>query len=444
MLGDNVTEEATPRHVRTPDDRPITSRRGNAASQATVNQGPLPNKVPSDADNGLSAALGSAGSLETYFADEMLRQQQQQHQQWLWQAQMPQFPLGLGNFVPNFGLGSGLAAANWQEEVEEVQEPSGRIRQQTHEMSEDEEESVSDSREASKAQKEEGVTAELLKETMAKVKDCNRVTEGIEPQLASLLNRFLKDSKSVTEMEKLGKAYPRIENVEFMKVPRVDEEVSQTLDMRHRNVDQAIQAVQRALMSSIPSLAAVLQLGYSRGAADPEMDELGKNVMDSFRLQSFAHNALSTRRKELIKSELSPVYARELSKRQAASPDWLYGGELMDATKKCEAAKKIGENIGRKRPQMQVRQTQNQKRFRAPNYQGNQTQRFPAMRAFNPYQMQHLRFNSPQVNQPQFQQAFQQPFGYYQNRPHYYNNNNNNNKKQNNQKVFSKLGGPRQ
>ena len=70
-------------------------------------------------------------------------------------------------------------------------------------MSEDEEESVSDSREASKAQKEEGVTAELLKETMAKVKDCNRVTEGIEPQLASLLDRFLKDSTSVTEMEKL-------------------------------------------------------------------------------------------------------------------------------------------------------------------------------------------------------------------------------------------------
>ena len=89
VLGDNVTEEATPRHVRTPDDRPITSRRGNAASQATVNQGPLPNKVPSDADNRPSTALGSAGSLETYFADEMLRQQQQQHQQWLWQAQMP-------------------------------------------------------------------------------------------------------------------------------------------------------------------------------------------------------------------------------------------------------------------------------------------------------------------------------------------------------------------
>ena len=41
----------------------------------------------------------------------------------------------------------------------------------------------------------------------------------------------------------IGKAYPRIENVEFMKVPRVDEEVFQTLDMRHRNVDQAIQAV---------------------------------------------------------------------------------------------------------------------------------------------------------------------------------------------------------
>ena len=55
------------------------------------------------------------------------------------------------------------------------------------------------------------------------------------------------------------------------------------------------------------------------------------------------------------RAELSPIYARELSKGHSASPDWLYGGDLVDATKKCEAAKKIGDKIIKCKPQDQGR-----------------------------------------------------------------------------------------
>ena len=206
-----------------------------------------------------------------------------------------------------------------------------------------------------------------------------------------------------SDMDKLAKQYPRIENVEWLKVPRLDEEVFQVVDQRFRVADQGMQAIQRALMASMSALTRVVELGFQRGEEDPELDELGKSVLDSLQLQAHAHHALLSKRKELLKPELAPMYAKELSKGHSVSPDWLYGGELVDATKKCEAARKIGDKLvkrkgfpnGNKGPQ---------KRFKAPfpatfGPSGGQNQMMPVLRAFNPYQVQQFRFPSPQFVQ---------------------------------------------
>ena len=134
-----------------------------------------------------------------------------------------------------------------------------------------------------------------------------------------------------------------------MKVPRLDEEVFQMVEMRHKISDQSFQSIQKAVLASMSALSGLMDLGFRRGAQDPELDELGKNLMDSLQLHAFMHNTLISKRKEQLKPELAPAYARELSKGKASTPDWLYGGDLVDATKKCEAAKRLGEKIVRKR-----------------------------------------------------------------------------------------------
>ena len=342
-----------------------------------------------------------------------------QQQQWFWQ-QPNNFPLHYGNFVPNYSLGGGYLVPDWDQEDPA---PVGTIRQQTHEISEDEDDDLPAEQEAEAPAVETppvGKTADLLNEQLGVVKDCDKVTPKVATVVAQLLDRYLLESTSSAEMEKLVKQFPRVDNVERMTVPRLDEEVFQVIDQKHRNSDQSLQAVQRALMASMSALSGVVDLGFRRETEDPELDELGKNILNSLQLQAFAHNALLSKRKELLKPELSPVYAKELSKGHSTSTEWLYGGDLVDATKKCEAAKKIGDKIIKRKNFPQNKGPQ--KRFKAPfpanfgtpYHQGA----MPMLRAFNPYPVQQFRFQGPQ----NFQQtpAFQPTqFGGFQRRPRF-------------------------
>ena len=427
--------------------------RAPSAELGHVNQDEVPGNEPGDAvghddqpSNGApgSGAAGGHAPLGGPAMAGLLGDQQH----WFW-PQGPTFPLHYGNFLPHFGLGGGVMPPIWDQEEEEV--PAERRRQQTHEMSEDEEdeaplaqEGEDEGRQAEAAvPRAAGKTAELLKEKLDVVRDCDKVADKVSPDVANLLDRFLLEANSLGDMEKLAKQYPRVENVERMKVPRLDEEVFSVIDQRHKTSDQSFQAIQRALMASMSALAGVMELGYRRGSEDPELDELGLNVMNSLQLQAHAHNALLNKRRELLKPELSPVYAKELSKSHSSSSDWLYGGDLLDATKKCEAAKKIGEKIAKRK--VFPANKGPQKRFKhpfpanfAPHYQ--QQQGAPMLRAFNPYQHQVYRFPTPQYAQQQYQAypSFQPTqFGVFSRRPR-------NPRAQGQKSGFNKRGGYRQ
>ena len=446
---DDVTKEAPGRAAVPKRSQPT---RPSAALGGPVNQDAQPGDQPSNAvhgddvlSNGVtgagrkgnhapSAQPGDAQSLSEDLAQYLAQQQQQS---WMWQQQA--FPMNYGNFVPNYPLGGGFLPTSWDQED---QAPVGMVRQGTHEISDDEEDEDPPSTEPAEpagVQGAKGKTADLVKEQLGQVKDSDRVLDPVDPEVAKLLDRFLLESTTGGDMDKLAKQYPRVENVERMKVPRLDEEIFQVVDQKHKSADQSLQGVQRALMGSMAALSAVLELSLARGTEDPELDGLGRNILDSLQLQSFAHNALLTKRKELLKPELAPVYARELARGQSSSPDWLFGGDLVETTRKCDAAKKIGEKIGKRKGHNGPRMPQ--KRFRAPfpaNF--NQPQQgTPVLRAFNPYQGQQFRFPAPQMFQPamQFQQFQPTQFGGFPRRgknPRY----------QNQKQGFGKRGGYKQ
>ena len=130
-------------------------------------------------------------------------------------------------------------------------------------------------------------------------------------------------------------------------------------------------------------------------------------------------------------------YAREMSKGHSDSPDWLYGGDLDDTTKKCEVAKKIGEKLLKRKQQPQPRQ--GQKKFRPQGQQQFQTPSMPMFRAFNPFQVQQFRLPSPQQFNPVYQPGFQpMQFGGFPRRIRGQNG------KQNQKQGFAKRGGYKQ
>ena len=61
--------------------------------------------------------------------------------------------------------------------------------------------------------KSTGLLAEFCKEQLTTVKESEKVAPKINDDLAVVLNKILSESIYPTEMEKLAKLHPRVENV---------------------------------------------------------------------------------------------------------------------------------------------------------------------------------------------------------------------------------------
>ena len=158
----------------------------------------------------------------------------------------------------------------------------------------------------------------------------------MEETVADMLEKFLDESVLVSEMEKLAKSYPRVEHVPSMKVPRLDQEVFQALDINVRQADQSWQAVQKSVLGAMAAFESVMELAFKRSKQHAELNALDKNLMDGLNLLGYVHDTLKNQRREAIRPSLSLVYAKALTKSREKSPDWLYGGNLNDTAKRLE------------------------------------------------------------------------------------------------------------
>ena len=121
---------------------------------------------------------------------------------------------------------------------------------------------------------------------------------SIHQEMGPLLERYLADAQSVAEMEKLAKNYPRVSNVENMKVPRLDAEVFQFLDQPIRNADQSLQGIQKGVMGAMSAFAPVLDLAARGQTSVSDLDQLSDNLLDGFQLLAHVHKAILSRGSE--------------------------------------------------------------------------------------------------------------------------------------------------
>ena len=321
------------------------------------------------------------------------------------QAQAQAYQMsGFGNFVPNFTFGLG-APPQWGYDWSHMNDPT-----MAHSVSDCETKSdvivvqpISQELDQDSPQvKSTGMLADFFKEQLTQVKESDKVAPKLDDELALVLNRILADAIYPTDMDKLSKSYPRIENVEYMKVPKLDTEIYEAIDQKVRNFDQSLQSIQKAIMAAVSAIAPTLRLVYTRQESDDELNGLGRQLGESVKLLGYAANNLSSKRRELIKPCLAPKYAKTLSKGNDSNPEWLFGGDLMTTTKRCEVSQKIGEKVLKRKPEAQGKLPPNKK------FRGRKGP--PMLRGFNPYQMQGFRFPSPQM--PNFQMYPQQNMGF--------------------------------
>ena len=325
---------------------------------------------------------------------------------------------------------------DWQDEYMSQDEQDVDVDRDVHDISEDESELLESDLDNELAVpavpvepvgsqiKKKGAFAEILKENLNKVKEADKVASKLAPEVASGVDKYLKDCVYASDMEKLVKEYPRVDNVQGMRVPRLDTEVYQVIEQHVRTFDQQLQSIQKGIVGAISAISPLLDLGFERADEDVQLDACARGIWDSVQLMAFALNGLSQRRRDLIKPSLAPIYAQVLTKGHDTTPEWLYGGNLVETTKKCETAKRISEKILAKKPQKQIPKPQPKmhqnkqagrgrgqlrgfnphQKFRMPNPQqmvyGAQTGGF----AMDPQQVQRFQVAVPYAQQGQQQQ----------------------------------------
>ena len=250
-------------------------------------------------------ANGNGGGVTTSASTSGLGVGQQMNalqQQWMWQQMYQNY----GNFVPNFTFAPETPPVFWDhEEEEEVEEEESVeiIRQPTHAISEDEAEDSAEPgplpptmvlvkavpREVENVES----VAELIKEHLTHVKEANKVTPDVQSQVAELIDGFLEEACLISEMEKLAKKYPRVNNVPRMKVQKLDAEVFQVVEQGLRNTDQTFQAIQKGVLGGMAAIAPLMGLTLMRNTGDKELNRLGSNLVDALHLLAQANNALA-------------------------------------------------------------------------------------------------------------------------------------------------------
>ena len=191
-----------------------------------------------------------------------------------------------------------------------------------------------------------------------------------------------------------------------------------------------LQNMQKGLMAAVSAIAPLGSLLISRGDSDPELIALSDNVLDCMHLLALISNGLSMKKREQLRPNIQATHAKYLTKVPEGSSAWLYGGNLSEAARKCEMAKKVGEKLIKQKaapqksqgkPQQQKRAGGNafggkqNKRFRhASNWQDQQTRFTPKTFGYNHYPMVFpapQQYHHKQTNKPQQFQHFHQQGG---------------------------------
>ena len=114
--------------------------------------------------------------------------------------------------------------------------------------------------------------------------------------------------------------------------------------MRIRNADMAFHGIQKGVLAAMSALALLAELIGSRSKENQDLDDQGLPLLDSLHTLGAVHNNISVRRRECLKTQISPVYLKALNK-GSDSPKWLFRVNLEKATKQRDVAKKIRDKV---------------------------------------------------------------------------------------------------
>ncbi|XP_060600952.1 uncharacterized protein LOC132754353 [Ruditapes philippinarum] len=157
--------------------------------------------------------------------------------------------------------------------------------------------------------------------------DASETGAAISYKLATLSNKALQVQPKEEKIKELLDTHKRPNNVEFLQVPLVNEQLWRQLPSRVKAQDFLLQRTQKIFSSAlVPVLKTMDEL---KTDGRPKMKEL---IGDTFKLLNNAFVTTSQMRRDRIKKELLPLYRPICSANQSATH--LFGDKVDEELKK--------------------------------------------------------------------------------------------------------------
>ena len=185
-----------------------------------------------------------------------------------------------------------------------------------------------------------------LAEIVQELSNDDDVGPDVNTQLATIFTKLLGSRLPAERIKAKMDENPPPGNVPMMQPPRVNDVLWNSLDQPARELDMKHKRIQAKLTRGLSALARLTEtiLTHKKTATLPDFTALLERAMTAFALLSSANYELSLRRREVMRFDLNPRFARLCFASTPVTTD-LFGDEMQKMVEDIQRSHKLERNI---------------------------------------------------------------------------------------------------
>ena len=170
----------------------------------------------------------------------------------------------------------------------------------------------------------------------------------VSEQLAKVLNNMLTKKLSADKLKNMIEENAPPSNVELLQPPRVTEIVWNTLNENAKSTDVKVKKIQLRITRGMTIIARLIDvlLSCKRDGTAPDINQCLDKALHAFAMLSSGNLELSLRRREQMRGDLNPRFARLCYPSTPVTTD-LFGGEVKNLVEDIRKSHQLGAHLSR-------------------------------------------------------------------------------------------------
>ena len=192
------------------------------------------------------------------------------------------------------------------------------------------------------------VCGDVLDDVTSEMSNEELTSGKLNDKVAKLINFYMSEKPCDAVIEKRNKKYLRPENCEYLKVPKMNQEIWNSIPSYSKKHDLDLQKAQLNLVKGVIPVGQLIDQLYAvKGKLSNEsfdVDEAIRSLVDTIGFVGAANCAIVQKRKSLLRPKLAPKFQKLCSSSEFSS-DSLFGKDLAQEVKTINEMGKLTQDI---------------------------------------------------------------------------------------------------